>query len=167
MRFDFRSVVHVNIPGRRRVHRCCRAGRSRVELLTVIPRGGRWDLACLTAFLQEQRPRIPPNVIMAPVQRRGRLWGALALRGERDFEIPSSYLALRRVAKVISESIEVIDRERNTGVRSRIDRKMLEQLRPQDLFYQILHGLRSLTDYDQFFGDSHLRSAAEHAGGGC
>jgi two-component system NtrC family sensor kinase len=33
-------------------------------------------------------------------------------------------------------------------VRSQIDRKMLEQLRPQDLFYQILHGLRSLTQYD-------------------
>jgi hypothetical protein len=25
---------------------------------------------------------------------------------------------------------------------------MLEQLRPQDLFYQILHGLQSLTHYD-------------------
>ena len=85
---------------------------------------------------------------MAPIQRRGRLWGALALRGEREFEIPSSYMALRRVANVISETIEVIDRERNIEVRSQIDRKILEQLRPRDLFYQILHGLRSLTHYD-------------------
>ena len=57
-------------------------------------------------------------------------------------------MALRRVAKLISESIEVIDWKRNIEVRSQIDRKMLEQLRPQDLFYQILHGLRSLTHYD-------------------
>jgi two-component system NtrC family sensor kinase len=123
-------------------------GGSRAELIAVVPRGATWDLGCLAAFLQKQRPRIPPNIIMAPVQRRGRLWGVMALRGERDFEIPASYMALRRVANLISETIEVIDRERNIGVRCQIDRKILEQLRTRDLFYQILHGLRSLTNYD-------------------
>jgi hypothetical protein len=123
-------------------------GASRAELITVIPRGGKWDLDCLAAFLQKQRPRIPPNIIMAPIQRRGRLWAVLALRGERDFEIPSSYIVLRRIANLISETIEVIDRQRDIEVRSQIDRKILEQLRPRDLFYQILHGLRSLTHYD-------------------
>jgi two-component system NtrC family sensor kinase len=121
---------------------------ARAELISVFPREGKWDLACLAAFIQKQRPRIPPNVVMAPVHRRGRLWAALALRGQRQFEIPSSYLALRRVAKLITESIELVDWQRNIEVRSQIDRKMLEQLRPQDLFYQILHGLRSLTHYD-------------------
>ena len=123
-------------------------GGSRAELMAVLPRGGKWDLDCLAAFLQNRRPRIPPNIIMSPIHRRGRLWGVLALRGERDFEIPLSYVALRRVGNLISETIEVIDRERNLEVRSRIDRKILEQLRPSDLFYQILHGLRSLTQYD-------------------
>jgi two-component system NtrC family sensor kinase len=33
-------------------------------------------------------------------------------------------------------------------VRERIDRKIQEQLRPKDLFYQLLHGLRSLVHYD-------------------
>ena len=121
---------------------------SRAQLISAIPRGGKWDVACLAAFLQRQRPRIPPNIIMAPVHRRGRLWAVLALRGQREFQIPSDYIALRRVAKLISESIEVIDWQRNIDVRSQIDRKILEQLRPQDLFYQILHGLRSLTHYD-------------------
>jgi two-component system, NtrC family, sensor kinase len=107
------------------------------KLISVIPRGGKWDLACLAAFLQKQRPRIPRNIVMAPIHRRGRLWAVLALRGQREFEIPPSYLALRRVAKLISESIGIIDWERNIEVRSQIDRKMLEQLRPQDLYYQI------------------------------
>src|SRR4051794_26831802 len=44
---------------------------SHGELITVIPRGGSWDLGCLAEFIQKQRPRIPPNVIMAPIQRRG------------------------------------------------------------------------------------------------
>jgi signal transduction histidine kinase len=121
---------------------------SPAELISVIPRGGKWDLACLAAFLQKQRPRIPRDIIMAPVHRRGRLWAVLALRGQQQFEIPSSYIALRRVANLISEAIQVIDWQRNIEVRSQIDRKILEQLRPQDLFYQILHGLRSLTHYD-------------------
>src|SRR5215475_3811959 len=44
------------------------------ELITVIPRRGQWDLGLLAAFLQKQRPRIPANMIVAPIQRRGRLW---------------------------------------------------------------------------------------------
>jgi signal transduction histidine kinase len=114
----------------------------------VIPRGGQWDLGLLSAFLQKQRADIPPNIIMAPVYRRGRSWAVLALRGQRKFELPSGYLALRRIAKLMSETMETIDWQRTIEVRSRIDRKILEQLRPQDLFYQILHGLRSLTRYD-------------------
>jgi two-component system NtrC family sensor kinase len=121
---------------------------SRAELISVIPRGGQWDLGLLSAFLQKQRADIPPNIIMAPVYRRGRSWAVLALRGQRKFELPSGYLALRRIAKLMSETMEAIDWQRTIEVRSRIDRKILEQLRPQDLFYQILHGLRSLTRYD-------------------
>jgi hypothetical protein len=41
-----------------------------------------------------------------------------------------------------------MDRERMLGVRDRIDRKIMEQIHPKDLFYQILDGLRSLTRYD-------------------
>ena len=121
---------------------------SRAELISVIPRGGQWDLGLLSAFLQKQRADIPPNIIMAPVYRRGRSWAVLALRGQHKFELPSGYLVLRRIAKLMSETMETIDWQRTIEVRSRIDRKILEQLRPQDLFYQILHGLRSLTRYD-------------------
>ena len=57
---------------------------SRAELISVIPRGGQWDLGLLSAFLQKQRADIPPNIIMAPVYRRGRSWAVLALRGQRE-----------------------------------------------------------------------------------
>jgi nitrogen-specific signal transduction histidine kinase len=123
--------------------------RSQAELMSVVPRGGRWDLAFLAAFLRKQRPRIPPNMVIAPVHRRGRLWAVLALRGQQEFQIPSDYIALRRIAQLISESIELLDWHRTIEVRSQIDRKIFEKkTRPQDLFYQILHGLRSLTHYD-------------------
>src|SRR6516164_1483015 len=121
---------------------------SRVEVISVIPRGGKWDLSLLAAFLQKPRPRIPPNVILSPIHRRGRLWAVLALRAQHEFDLPTDYIALRRIAKLISESMEVIDWQRTTEVRSRIDRRIVARLRPQDLFYQILHGLQSLTRYD-------------------
>jgi two-component system NtrC family sensor kinase len=121
---------------------------SRAELISVLPRGASWDLDCFALFLQKQRARIPQDIIMAPVNRRGRLWAALALRRQREFERYSDLRALSRIAKLISESIEVIDWQRTIEVRSQIDRKIFKELRPQDLFYQILHGLRSLTHYD-------------------
>ena len=55
---------------------------------------------------------------------------------------------LVRIAAVLSEAIHQIDRDRIRGVRDRIDRKIMEQIDPKDLFYQILDGLRSLTHYD-------------------
>ena len=54
------------------------------------------------------------------------------------------------------------------GVPDRIDRKIMEQIDPKDLFYQILDGLRSLTHYDHSSavlireeGDPALRLVAE------
>jgi two-component system NtrC family sensor kinase len=120
---------------------------SEAELVSVIPRTGEWDSGLLAAFLRRQNPAIPRTIIMAPVTRRGRLWAVLALKSHREFERHSAR-ALLRVAGMISESIEAMDWQRIVEVRSRIDRKMMEQLRPKDLFYQILHGLRSLTNYD-------------------
>ena len=121
---------------------------SRADIISVIPRGGQWDLDRLAAFLRKQRISISRNILMAPVSRRGRLWAVLALRAQREFQWHTDLDALRRIAKLISESIELMDWQRTTEVRSRIDRQVLEKLRPQDLFYQILDGLRSLTHYD-------------------
>ena len=49
---------------------------------------------------------------------------------------------------MLSDAIHRIDNDRMVGVRDRIDRKIMEQIDPKDLFYQILDGLRSLTQYD-------------------
>jgi signal transduction histidine kinase len=61
-----------------------------------------------------------------------------------------------------------MDRERMLEIRDRIDRKIMEQIHPKDLFYQILDGLRSLTHYDHSSallirenGEDTLRIVAE------
>jgi signal transduction histidine kinase len=55
---------------------------------------------------------------------------------------------IARIAEALSAAVHRIDRDRLLGVRDRIDRKIMEQIHPKDLFYQILDGIRSLTLYD-------------------
>src|SRR6185436_6861076 len=125
-----------------------------------------WDLELLAAFIGNRYPAIPPELLLAPLRRGGRTWAAIALRGRAPFD-RGAIRPLLEIAAAVSESIERIDLERMLEVRDRIDRKMMERLRPSDLFYQILDGLRSLTRYDHSSalliqdGDGVLQLAAE------
>jgi signal transduction histidine kinase len=69
------------------------------------------------------------------------------MRERRPFDREDGRL-LVRIAAALSDAIHQIDRDRILDVRGRIDRKIMEQIHPKDLFYQILDGLRSLTHYD-------------------
>jgi two-component system NtrC family sensor kinase len=125
-----------------------RPGRVEAELLIEFPSRGRWDRAFLAAFVRGRHVAIPPEMILAPIQRRGRPWGALALvRRTPPFE-KGTWRWLHRATFLVSERLAQIDRDRMVEVRDRLDRKIMEQLRPKDLFYQILDGLRTLTRYD-------------------
>src|SRR5262245_45501181 len=53
---------------------------SPAQITSVIPRRGQWNPQLLTAFLRNERMRIPRNIILAPITRRGRIWAALGLR---------------------------------------------------------------------------------------
>ncbi len=143
-------------------------GRPRLQPVVLAPSGARWDLELLARYLGKRRPKMPPGTLIAPVRRFGRPWAVLALRragAELDRDAVRDVV---RVCETIARSVARIDDERIAEVRHRIDRKVLEQLRPKDLFYQILHGLQSLTRYDhsaavliQADGAGPLRVVAE------
>lgn len=102
----------------------------------------------LTLYLQRgEWPRPVANRLVAPVMRRGRMWGALVVDGDAPFPAGEGR-GLVTIADLLSRRIGELDQRRASDVRARIDGKMMAQLRPQDLWYQILHGLRSLTGYD-------------------
>lgn len=134
----------------------------------LLPHRSRWDPACLAELQAARRPKLPPDLASSPLTRRDRVWGHLVLRrSERPFTLDDRRL-LNSAAAFASRLLERLDRLRAADVRARIDRKILEQLRPKDLFYQILHGLRQLTRYDHSAamlvfdaGSSSLRVAAE------
>lgn len=51
-------------------------------------------------------------------------------------------------AQILSRHLAHRERERTFEIRERIVRKVLQQLRPADILYQVLHGLKRLLQYD-------------------
>ncbi|HEX7878996.1 MAG TPA: ATP-binding protein [Candidatus Eisenbacteria bacterium] len=125
-----------------------RPGSHSVAPTIVWPRASRWDLGWLDGFIDTRKARIPTDTILAPVDRYGRAWGAIGLRRNEAPFPKGTWRWLHRASFLVSEALAHIDRDRMIDVRDRLDRKIMEQLRPKDLFYQILDGLRSLTGYD-------------------
>jgi two-component system NtrC family sensor kinase len=124
------------------------AGRPQADLLFTLPKHIDWDLDVLTRYIRHTHPPVPRDMLIATLLRRGGAWGAIALvRAGAPYDREDRRL-LTRIATALSEAIHRIDRDRFLGVRNRIDRKIMEQIQPKDLFYQILDGIRSLTHYD-------------------
>jgi two-component system, NtrC family, sensor kinase len=124
------------------------AGRPEADLLFALPKQEEWDLGVLTHYIRHTHPPVQRDMLMASIRRRGGAWGAIALvRPGLPYDREDRRL-LARIATVLSGAVHRIDRDRLLGVRDRIDRKIMEQIHPKDLFYQILDGIRSLTHYD-------------------
>lgn len=106
------------------------------------------DEATVRRFLRNERPELPPFVAMAPLLRDRRAWGVLAVRRKGNPFQGSESRFLCKIASIASR--EVLRREsgRLRDVRGRVERKLLEDLRPEDVVYRILHGLRTLLHYD-------------------
>jgi signal transduction histidine kinase len=135
-------------------------GKRQVETIFTIPQKSSWDREFLTSFIRGGEKSIPAHLALGRLRRRRRMWGVLAVRGSAAQFNWKHREALSALAASVSEVLERIDQERIREVRARIDYKILEQLRPKDLFYQILHGLQSLTQYD------HSATVLIHEGGG-
>lgn len=129
----------------------CIAARSPsiegLGLRAILPRNADFVASDLEIYLGQRRPPMPPNLLVGPLPRNRRDWGVLALRRKEPFS-RSDRQDFLRVTRHLSRALERLDRTRLADVRERIDRKVLEQVRPRDLFYQVLHGLHSLTRYD-------------------
>jgi len=123
-------------------------GEHGPRLRVTLPREAEWDPRLLAAVSGEDDTPIPLGVLGARIERRGRTWGAIVARRPGGTFTTAQRHALQRVAGEISERIGRLDRERLAEVRGRIDLKILRDLGPKDLYYQILDGLHQLTGYD-------------------
>ena len=143
-------------------------GGQKADLLFTLPKRTDWDLDVLTRYIRDTHPPVQRDLLIGSVRRRGGAWGAIAfMRPGHSFDRDDRHL-IRRITAVLSAAVHRIDRDRLLGVRDRIDRKVMEQIHPKDLFYQILDGIRSLTLYDHSSAllireedDASLRVVAE------
>ena len=110
--------------------------------------GERFDEATVRAFLDLERPALPDGVIMAPFVVGGRATGVMVL--ERDGEpFPGGAgRFLVRVCRKVAHEAGLREERRLNRVVDQIKERTVRELRPKDLFYQVLHGLRTLTRYD-------------------
>lgn len=128
------------------------AGDADARVRASQPREATWDRAQLAALAGAEDTPIPLGMISARIERRGRWWGAIVARRETADSAggftTAQRRALQRVAGEVSEAVARLDRDRLADVRARIDFKILRDLSPKDLYYQILDGLHLLTRYD-------------------
>jgi two-component system, NtrC family, sensor kinase len=110
--------------------------------------GETFDEATVRAFLDLERPALPDDVIMAPFVVGGRATGVMVL--ERDGEpFPGGAgRFLVRVCRKVAHEAGLREERRLNRVVDQIKERTVRELRPKDLFYQVLHGLRTLTRYD-------------------
>jgi two-component system, NtrC family, sensor kinase len=123
-------------------------GGEEARILLPVPSDCWWDRLMLAGFLRGDKVRVPPELMLARIRRHGRMWGALAVRGPSAGYHWDARQAFSSIGELANELIDQIDQERVREVRARVDRKVLEQSLPKHLFYEVLHGIRSLTAYD-------------------
>ncbi|MEM9552799.1 MAG: HAMP domain-containing sensor histidine kinase [Acidobacteriota bacterium] len=124
-----------------------RAGQTLADVFFSLPAEADWDLELLTAYLAEERPTIPSDLLLAPVERRGRNWAVMVLARQRGFE-SQDLRSLFAIAETATDLVRRLDERRLRRVRRKIEQKIADRQEPKDVIYDILHGLRTLTRYD-------------------
>ena len=113
--------------------------------LTTIPWGGKeaaWDERRLRAFLDLKRPELKENELMAPLLIGGRAAGVVTLRSRRGPYPPGAGRFLAVLCRKLAREIAIREDRRINRVVDQIRDRTVRELRPRDLFYQVLHGLR-------------------------
>ena len=119
--------------------------RARVELHAN--QEGKWDLNLLADFINNRRPSVPRNVILAPLKVKKKVVGLIGLKREEPFLKGDGRFLCRLAARVSAELTER-EEKRLLTVRARISKEILRGLRPKDVFYELLDGLEELLRYD-------------------
>ncbi|MFQ5878299.1 MAG: sensor histidine kinase [Acidobacteriota bacterium] len=110
--------------------------------------GGDWDERQVRAFLDQGRPDLGEKRVMAPIVVGGRAIGVLTLQRLGQPFQPGDGRWLTKLCRKLAHEVSLRDERRINRVVDQIKDKTVRELRPKDLFYQVLHGLRTLTRYD-------------------
>lgn len=122
--------------------------KGRLEICQQTRERSLWNRRVLLSFYRNRRPPLPVDLLLSPIRHGAALWGVIALRRDgAAFEKGDGNL-LTRVGRALGKELAGRRQNKEREIVDRILRKAARGLRPQDLFYQILHGLRSLVRHD-------------------
>jgi signal transduction histidine kinase len=100
------------------------------------------------AFLAKQIAPADRCLLLLPVESGDRTVGLLGFyRFRRQFSRDDTRFGQESVA-LLSLTLERRERERAQSVREKISMKIFSELRPKDVLYQMLHGLKRIFQYD-------------------
>jgi len=118
------------------------------ELRTLRGHPDLFDRVRTLAFLRDEHPLPARSVVLARVTVHGRQVAVVgAARRERDFG-QAARRTLDRLCGALAQELARREEQRLGRVLDRIRGKIVSELRPRDLAYQILDGLHQLVDYD-------------------
>lgn len=106
------------------------------------------DEALAGRYLRREYPVIPPGLALASVAVHGRQVAVVCAAWRSGTVEPAARRALERLCGVLEEELARREEERLTRVLDRIREKIVSELRPLDLAYQVLDGLHQLVEYD-------------------
>jgi phosphoserine phosphatase RsbU/P len=126
------------------------------DRLRTAARAGRshpMDEAAARAFVRFERPEVPRDRVMALLRRRNKTVGLLiADRPEGESWPESERQLLLQLTARISDELPRLRERQLTEAQLRIATQLLEDRRPNDIFYHILDALHHLTRYDHSGG---------------
>jgi len=106
------------------------------------------DEKLIENFLRNERPSFPRSLLLSPLRAHGRTVGIVgAERHGREFERGRGWV-LNRLASKLANDVSRREEARVVRVLDSIKEKVVAELRPRDLSYQILDGLYQLVHYD-------------------
>jgi signal transduction histidine kinase len=128
------------------LHRRPRGGG--VDQTFLVGDEGLRDTALVEAYARHERPPVPRSVILSPLRVHDRRVGIVgtARRG-RDFD-RAAVRAFGHLTSILETELTRREEEHLNRVLDRIKEKVVSELRPKDLAYQILDGLFELLHYD-------------------
>ncbi|HVT58829.1 MAG TPA: ATP-binding protein [Thermoanaerobaculia bacterium] len=107
-----------------------------------------YDEQLVAAFVRRERPPIPAGAALAVVALRGRQVAVVGVSCRDRSCLPPARRTLERLCRVLAGELGRREEDRLARVLDRIREKIVSELRPRDLAYQILDGLHQLVDYD-------------------
>jgi len=118
------------------------------ELVYALPGRSEWNVGLLNDHIKRRKPKLPQGLMLASVTRRDRPWGVIAVKMADGRATSGNMSRLRVIADLITEAIERFDDDRVDRLIRSLEHKIANRQRPKDTIYDIIHGIRDLTQYD-------------------